>query len=55
VKNGEIMPQIGDLSGYTEELAEESVVIPDVIVPRITMTVSIDLSSGDYKILAELK
>ncbi len=55
VKNGDIMPQVGDLSGYTEEVAEESVTIPGVIVPRITMTASINLSSGDYKILAELK
>ncbi len=55
VKSGDIMPQVGDLSGYTEEISEESVTIPDAVVPRITMTASIDLSSGNYKIVAELK
>lgn len=55
VESGDILPQIGDLSGDTEELAAESVAIPDGTIPRITMTAAIDLSSGAYKISAELK
>ncbi len=55
VEAGDIMPQVGDLFGYTKELAMESVTIPGEIVPRVTVTVTIDLYSGEYKISAELK